>query len=244
MPSFKQITEHLLSPHRLFSCNLSPTQFSQTKQCGLELLSAVEPCCTARLWCFQPCQGSTGCPVPVEPGASSLTASSCLQLISQNRILELQVPSSWAVVKAACKPSSSMIEQLRFRSQTVPTSAIPRVSHVLAPQRSCKKRQFIINQIRAFTLARTIPPWQLAFTYGKCINIQHFNGYDGKNLSLEHTQGLHVEAGCIISILTLLKIYSRNTLHITEYPKLEDTHKNHRVHVLRCKLHLRQHIGY
>lgn len=70
------------------------------------------------------------------------TAWGSLQSITWNCLSEFQVPSSWAVVKAACKPSSSMIEQLRFRSQTVPTSAIPRVSHVLAPQRSCKKRQF------------------------------------------------------------------------------------------------------
>lgn len=70
-----------------------------------------------------------------------------------------------------------------------------------------KKGSFIINQIRDLTLARNIQCWQFAFTYGKSINIQHFNGYNGKNLSLEHTQGLHVEIKCIISILNLLKIY-------------------------------------
>lgn len=70
-----------------------------------------------------------------------------------------------------------------------------------------KKGSFIINQIRDLTLARNIQPWQFAFTYGKSINTQHFNGYDGKNLSLEHTQGLHVEIKRIISILNLLKIY-------------------------------------
>lgn len=70
-----------------------------------------------------------------------------------------------------------------------------------------KKGSFIINQIRDLTLASNIQPWQVAFTYGKSINIQHFNGYDGKNLSLEHTQGLHVEIKCIISKLNLLKMH-------------------------------------
>lgn len=45
-------------------------------------------------------------------------------------------PSSWAVVKAEGKPSSSMTEQLLFGSHMVPTSAIPSVSQVVAPQRS------------------------------------------------------------------------------------------------------------
>lgn len=82
-----------------------------------------------------------------------------------------------------------MIEQLRFGSQTVPTSAIPRVSHVLAPQRSYKKGSFIINQVRDLTLARRILPWQFAYTYGKSMQTQYFNRYDGKNLPLEAEEG-------------------------------------------------------
>lgn len=74
-----------------------------------------------------------------------------------------------------------------------------------------KKGSFIINQIRDLTLARNIQPWQSAFTYGNSLNIQHFNGYDGKNLCLENTQGLHVEIKCIISIPNLLKIYEAET---------------------------------
>lgn len=46
------------------------------------------------------------------------------------------LPSSWAVVKAVGKPSSSMTEQLLFGSHMVPTSAMPRVSQVVAPHRS------------------------------------------------------------------------------------------------------------
>lgn len=45
-------------------------------------------------------------------------------------------PSSCAVVKAEGRPSSSMTEQLLLGSHMVPTSAIPRVSQVVAPQRS------------------------------------------------------------------------------------------------------------
>lgn len=52
---------------------------------------------------------------------------------------ESDLPNSWAVVKAACKPSSSMTEQLLLGSHTVPTSAIPRVSHVWEPHKSYKE---------------------------------------------------------------------------------------------------------
>lgn len=45
-------------------------------------------------------------------------------------------PSSWAAVRADCSPSSSTMAQLRSGSQAVPTSAMPRVSHVVAPHRS------------------------------------------------------------------------------------------------------------
>lgn len=45
-------------------------------------------------------------------------------------------PSSWAVVKADGRPSSSITEQLLFGSHMVPTSAMPRVSQVEAPHRS------------------------------------------------------------------------------------------------------------
>lgn len=48
------------------------------------------------------------------------------------------LPSSWAVVKAEGSPSSSMTEQLRLGSHMVPTSAIPSVSQVVAPHRSCR----------------------------------------------------------------------------------------------------------
>lgn len=54
------------------------------------------------------------------------------------------IPSSWAVVKAEGKPSSSMTEQLLFGSHMVPTSAIPSVSQVVAPQRSWWHRQVLI----------------------------------------------------------------------------------------------------
>lgn len=50
-------------------------------------------------------------------------------------------PSSWAVVKAEGRPSSSITEQLLFGSHMVPTSAMPRVSQVEAPQRSCTKNK-------------------------------------------------------------------------------------------------------
>lgn len=50
------------------------------------------------------------------------------------------LPSSWAVVKAEGSPSSSMTEQLRLGSHMVPTSAIPSVSHVVAPHRSCREQ--------------------------------------------------------------------------------------------------------
>lgn len=48
------------------------------------------------------------------------------------------LPSSWAVVKADGSPSSSMTEQLLLGSHMVPTSAMPRVSQVVAPHRSCQ----------------------------------------------------------------------------------------------------------
>ena len=47
------------------------------------------------------------------------------------------IPSSWAVVKAEGSPSSSITEQLLLGSHMVPTSAMPRVSQVVAPHRSC-----------------------------------------------------------------------------------------------------------
>lgn len=49
---------------------------------------------------------------------------------------ELGLPSSWAVVKAEGRPSSSITEQLLLGSHMVPTSAMPRVSQVDAPHRS------------------------------------------------------------------------------------------------------------
>lgn len=51
------------------------------------------------------------------------------------------LPSSWAVVKAEGSPSSSMTEQLRLGSHMVPTSAIPNVSQVVAPHRSCQSQR-------------------------------------------------------------------------------------------------------
>lgn len=53
------------------------------------------------------------------------------------------IPSSWAVVKAEGRPSSSITEQLLFGSHMVPTSAMPRVSQVDAPHRSCGYKQDI-----------------------------------------------------------------------------------------------------
>ena len=50
------------------------------------------------------------------------------------------IPSSWAVVKAEGSPSSSITEQLLLGSHMVPTSAMPRVSQVVAPHRSCRGR--------------------------------------------------------------------------------------------------------
>ena len=49
------------------------------------------------------------------------------------------IPSSWAVVKAEGSPSSSITEQLLLGSHMVPTSAMPRVSQVVAPHRSCRE---------------------------------------------------------------------------------------------------------
>lgn len=49
-------------------------------------------------------------------------------------------PSSWAVVKAEGSPSSSITEQLLLGSHMVPTSAMPSVSQVVAPHRSCPGR--------------------------------------------------------------------------------------------------------
>lgn len=57
----------------------------------------------------------------------------------QRHLLSASVlPSSWAVVKAEGSPSSSMTEQLLLGSHMVPTSAMPRVSQVVAPHRSCQ----------------------------------------------------------------------------------------------------------
>lgn len=133
LPDFKQMALALLSLFFFFFPLQAHTQLLQTVLCRLDLLSRVQACSKTGL-----------CLLPTAPGRCRLgfTASSWLQLIPGKGFAKFQVPNSWAVVKAACKPSSSMIEQLRFRSQTVPTSAIPRVSHVLAPHRSCKKRQF------------------------------------------------------------------------------------------------------
>lgn len=50
----------------------------------------------------------------------------------------LVLPSSWAVVKADGSPSSSITEQLLLGSHIVPTSAMPSVSQVVAPHRSCR----------------------------------------------------------------------------------------------------------
>lgn len=47
------------------------------------------------------------------------------------------IPISWATVKAAWRPSSSITAQLRSGEHMVPTSAIPRVSHEWCPHKSC-----------------------------------------------------------------------------------------------------------
>lgn len=67
----------------------------------------------------------------------------CIHAFGLNVYSEAHLPNSWAVVKAACKPSSSMTEQLRLGSHTVPTSAIPRVSHVWEPHKSYKETREI-----------------------------------------------------------------------------------------------------
>lgn len=54
-------------------------------------------------------------------------------------------PSSWAVVKAEGRPSSSITEQLLLGSHMVPTSAMPRVSQVEAPHRSCVQYFALVN---------------------------------------------------------------------------------------------------
>lgn len=47
-----------------------------------------------------------------------------------------RIPISWATVKAAWRPSSSITAQLRSGEHMVPTSAIPRVSHEWCPHKS------------------------------------------------------------------------------------------------------------
>lgn len=51
------------------------------------------------------------------------------------------IPISWATVKAAWRPSSSITAQLRSGEHMVPTSAIPRVSHEWCPHKSCRGRK-------------------------------------------------------------------------------------------------------
>lgn len=56
-------------------------------------------------------------------------------------------PNSCAVVKAEGRPSSSITEQLLLGSHMVPTSAIPRVSHVVAPHRSCEENNYSVKSV-------------------------------------------------------------------------------------------------
>lgn len=57
-----------------------------------------------------------------------------------NRRINIHSPSSCAAVKAACKPLSSITEQLLLGSHIVPTSATPRVSQLFWPQMSCNTK--------------------------------------------------------------------------------------------------------
>lgn len=90
------------------------------------------------MWVFSPCQWTT-C-------SSHFT-----------RKWPTFLPSSWAVVKAEGRPSSSMTEQLLFGSHMVPTSAIPSVSQVVAPQRSWWHRHVKVLTVESLSL----------YSYGK-----------------------------------------------------------------------------
>lgn len=56
-------------------------------------------------------------------------------------------PSSCAIVKATLKPLSSTTEQLRRGSQTLPSSANPRVSHFLSPEHKlCRVTKMAVSK--------------------------------------------------------------------------------------------------
>lgn len=82
------------------------------------------------------------------------------------------IPISWATVKAAWRPSSSITAQLRSGEHMVPTSAIPRVSHEWCPHKSCpgeRKKSLKSIYIQKEPPCRTTCSLQmstLGFVYG------------------------------------------------------------------------------
>jgi hypothetical protein len=61
------------------------------------------------------------------------------------KVVSYMCPNSWAMVKAALSPLSSMMAQLRNSSHMVPSSASPSVSHFPgARQMSCLQITIII----------------------------------------------------------------------------------------------------
>lgn len=66
------------------------------------------------------------------------------------------VPISWATVKAAWRPSSSITAQLRSGEHMVPTSAIPRVSHEWCPHKSCPGERK--KSLKSIYIQKE-PPW-------------------------------------------------------------------------------------
>lgn len=92
----------------------------------------------------------------------------------------LALPSSWAVVKADGSPSSSITEQLLLGSHIVPTSAMPSVSQVLAPHRSCrdggknKSQPEISDRYRRDLMGRKGIPWDVpAHLHSQSNHAQH-----------------------------------------------------------------------
>lgn len=86
-------------------------------------------------------------------GVFGLPCSWCKCLIWTGKRKRPCIPISWATVKAACRPSSSMTAQLRSGEHMVPTSAIPRVSHEWCPHKSCREKER--NQENQFTSRRS-----------------------------------------------------------------------------------------
>lgn len=67
------------------------------------------------------------------------------------------IPISWATVKAAWRPSSSITAQLRSGAHMVPTSAIPRVSHEWCPHKSFPGERK--KSLKSITIQKG-PPWK------------------------------------------------------------------------------------